>query len=194
MGNIWIVTDTHYRHEKIKTFCGRPNDFEDRIINSIMQYVKPGDVLYHLGDFSWDREWPIMPHNSIPCTQILIRGNHDKETDSYYMKCGFAAVTNGVILKVAGKRVRLSHYPVVDESCDMNIHGHFHNNDPARWHMGFDVGKLRKYQYLFKMEHSYQPINLEHFVTKPEKFLRSGQILETLFTYNKTAGLKWTSK
>jgi calcineurin-like phosphoesterase family protein len=45
----WVITDTHLGHGKMEEYCGRPKDFEDRILRNLT-CVQESDVLIHLGD------------------------------------------------------------------------------------------------------------------------------------------------
>lgn len=53
---IWFTADNHFGHENIIRFCKRPFadvDEMDRVmIERWNQVVKPGDEVYHLGDFT----------------------------------------------------------------------------------------------------------------------------------------------
>jgi calcineurin-like phosphoesterase family protein len=45
-------------------------------------------------------------------TKVLILGNHDKGVESMY-KAGFDCVLYGAVMQIAGKRVTLSHCPLL---------------------------------------------------------------------------------
>jgi len=63
--DIWVISDTHYNQPDILTFYDfkgrRVRDFADveemneRIIEGWNSVVKPGDIVYHLGDVFYDR-------------------------------------------------------------------------------------------------------------------------------------------
>ena len=48
--NYWIVTDTHFGHNKMYEYCDRPIGFEDKILKQIKHKVKSDDILINLGD------------------------------------------------------------------------------------------------------------------------------------------------
>ena len=47
---IWLTTDTHFGHSKMVEYCGRPENFSDRILENF-KVIKEHDILLHLGDF-----------------------------------------------------------------------------------------------------------------------------------------------
>ena len=74
----YVISDTHLNHDKIKTYCDRPENFTERIVRNWQQTIKAEDLVIHVGDVfisksvGWDAIWPILPGR-----KILIRGNHD---------------------------------------------------------------------------------------------------------------------
>jgi len=59
MKKIWIISDTHFNHEKLKTMGnGRPDNYEELIMKGL-KVIKSGDTIIHLGDFciGKDEEW-----------------------------------------------------------------------------------------------------------------------------------------
>ena len=55
---LWIIADTHFYHENIKRYQGRPDDFNEQIIRNWCKLVAYDDVVIHLGDviFGLDKE------------------------------------------------------------------------------------------------------------------------------------------
>ena len=53
---IWFLSDTHFNHSAIVTYCGRPfkdaKDMDDTIIRNSNEIVKPEDTVDRLGDFA----------------------------------------------------------------------------------------------------------------------------------------------
>lgn len=132
---IWIITDTHFNHKKLIDIGERPDDFEKRIITKLMANVQDGDRIIHLGDFCigqdefWHREFVKATGNA---RRILIKGNHDGKSDSWYYDHGWDLVTRGMFIKVNGKNVLLTHKPAPKISNTFigqyNLHGHTHGN------------------------------------------------------------------
>lgn len=164
--NYWVITDTHFGHDKMKEYCQRPEGFEELILKRITQTVKPDDVIVHLGDFCIYRDeyWhdlfmSIFQINM--CKTWLIRGNHDRKSLAWYLSHGWDFVADEMTIKIFGKRVALSHKPITAHSdFDLNIHGHHHNTG----HHPEDE-TTEKHQ-LVTIEHSYAPVNLRKLVER----------------------------
>lgn len=79
----WFTSDTHFGHQGILGHCGRPwetvEQMDAALIKRWNEVVAPGDIVYHLGDFSFHR-----PQETTKVLRklngqiILIEGNHDK--------------------------------------------------------------------------------------------------------------------
>ena len=62
--------------------------------------------------------------------KVLVRGNHDKNTDLWYMNHGWDFVCNSFTTQAFGHKLIFSHVAVPhDIRYDFNIHGHSHGND-----------------------------------------------------------------
>ena len=152
--NIWLTSDTHFAHSNIikklskwkdKSGCRNFETMEDHdhtIIDNINKLVKPNDILYHMGDWSFGDPDNVRKYrNRIACQDIrLVLGNHDKyiaPKDSPYRGC-FTSVdyVAGFSLKIDGQPFKtkffLSHYShqVWPSSHHGTIHGfgHSHNS------------------------------------------------------------------
>lgn len=169
--NYWLVTDTHFGHLRIVTDFGfRPKGFEDLIIKNIQRDVKADDVLIHLGDISFDNDafWHEQL-KSINCARWLVLGNHDKRSAKWYLEHGWHFVAESFILNVFGCKILFSHVPKVDSGYGINIHGHFHDNDPKDFEPEF-VSIANEKQVLLAMElNKYKPYNLRTVVEKFNK-------------------------
>ena len=93
--NYWVISDTHFGHDKISECFGRPKDFEKKILKSL-NFVREEDVLIHLGDFciGKDAYWheKFMSHfekESYGAKLWLIKGNHDHKTKTWYFDKGW---------------------------------------------------------------------------------------------------------
>lgn len=141
----WLISDTHFLHQNIITYCQRPfqdvDDMTEVLIERWNSVVKKGDYVYHLGDFFMGcptnaredskRDWILSRLNG---RITLILGNHD---DVSYLsgKKRFHEITlwkpwNNNI----GKQPMLfTHVPIHKDSImfghpkALNIHGHTHN-------------------------------------------------------------------
>jgi calcineurin-like phosphoesterase family protein len=94
--NTFFTSDTHFLHRNIIKYCSRPfvdecypdtderhfmvKEMNEKLISNWNAVVKPNDVVYHLGDFSYTG--PL--HRAIQCRMSLngeihlIEGNHDQ--------------------------------------------------------------------------------------------------------------------
>lgn len=172
---IWLTTDTHFGHEKVKEYCGRPDNHES-LIHEGLKRIPCGDLLIHLGDVCIGNDEKHHRKYIIPldCKTLLIRGNHDKKSNGWYLEHGWDVVLDSAILETFGKRILFSHQPTPKKKAgevDLNIHGHFHNKD-------FRLDEFtERYEY-DPMFHSrlaveltkYQPVTLEHIVNHPVEF------------------------
>jgi calcineurin-like phosphoesterase family protein len=181
VSKVYLLTDTHFFHDKMQKFCDRPADFGEKIIKQWRVTVQPQDLVYHLGDVTWgNREQLQQIMSSLPGTKILVRGNHDRNhSNNWFMQVGFAAVVEKV--QVSG--VILSHFPteLTQEEIDygiINIHGHFHNNDPKKWEQKFKK-RITSSHFLMILENiEYRPVDLQKarkgkFVYNSKKLLES---------------------
>jgi calcineurin-like phosphoesterase family protein len=179
---IYLISDTHFNHANIATYCDRPEDFTETLIKRWAATVKPEDQIIHLGDVfigkpeGWDAIWPRLTGK-----KTLIRGNHDrKRSSTWWMTHGFDSAVDSLILR----RCWLTHEPATElpPGCILNIHGHLHNI----WH-GFEPhhGDVLKqstklnntWQRLFAVEYTdYRPVEFEKFVAQPDKYQARGRI------------------
>lgn len=138
--DIWVTSDTHFCHENIIQYCGRPfanaELMNEVLINNWNSVVKPGDKVYHLGDVAMGvnhrKELPRIM-SRLNGSKRLIVGNHD---DIPWLSSG------GWFQKVLMWRVfpefnlLLTHVPIHESSIHerivvnggVNVHGHIHQN------------------------------------------------------------------
>ncbi len=175
--NIYLISDTHLNHANIATYCDRPKNFTELIMERWNQTVKPEDTIIHLGDVILHKKSVIKDIlDSLNGRKILIRGNHDRQwSNSKWMENGFAFSCDGMKFR----QCWLTHEPAqsLAEGCILNIHGHLHNI----WH-GFQAEgsvpekKLHNpWQRLFAIEYTnYAPVEFDKFVDRPNKYLARG--------------------
>lgn len=175
---ILLISDTHFNHNKIATYCDRPPNFTELLVKKWRERVQSDDVVIHLGDVfigksdGWQAIYP-----QLPGRKILIRGNHDRNRSiSWWMSSGFDFACDSVKFRDCW----LTHEPdpVLPEGCTLNLHGHLHNI----WHGFLPEGQQRAaqaahrpFQRLFAVEYTnYCPIEFDEFVTHPDKYLTRG--------------------
>ena len=124
----WVISDTHFYHEKLKENNYRPQDFMGKIICNWKRMVSDDDLVIHLGDVSWSKDLLV---DTLPGRKVLVRGNHDKKTCSWYMSHGFDFACDSFDRKFGNVVVRFTHVPIEkpDYTFDINIHGHLHTRE-----------------------------------------------------------------
>lgn len=167
--NIYLVTDTHFNHEKLKTMgAGRPDNYEERLWKSL-ERISAEDTLIHLGDICIGKDQEVHDRLSgLPFKKILVKGNHDNKSDNWYYEHGWDFVCQETVIKAFGKMILLKHIPISAKhkgELDLHIHGHLHGAndradrqvelyDPA-WH--YDVAPDR---------HEYQAVPLKSIIER----------------------------
>jgi calcineurin-like phosphoesterase family protein len=190
--DIWIISDTHFRHENILKFKDRDgnpvrghlfknvDDMDEHMIDRWNSVVKPGDIVYHLGDVVMgDRDWFKKNWPRLHGSKRLIVGNHD---DIPFLASG------GFFKKVSMWRMFpefglvLSHVPLHRSSLKrnwinrnehsffeywykrwsvrnqtlLNVHGHIHQNaSPPGPYRNMSVEAI-----------NYTPVNIEELRIK----------------------------
>jgi len=167
MADIWVISDTHFNHQNIIQYCGRPfanpdlmNEFMVDKWNSV---VKPQDKVYHLGDVymggGYSKEDTTRLLSSLNGKKRLILGNHDNGKDQILQRC-FEKIDMWRMFTEFG--LLLTHVPVHESALVkgsrsgqdrslVNVHGHIHDNPSPE-------GPYR----CVCVEHiDYTPINIE---------------------------------
>lgn len=157
----WLITDMHINHDKMLK-VGRPADYVERMISQCARMVRPQDTLINLGDVIFYHSSQLVGLMArIPGRKILVRGNHDKKSNTWFERNGFDFVADAIVLG----SVVLSHKPllVFPDGVQHNIHGHFHDND----HRSADVGDWydpRKHFKLAVEETDYAPVRMDQLL------------------------------
>ena len=111
---VWFTADTHFRHRNIMILDHRPfkslEEHDEELVKRWNEKVKPGDTVYHLGDFCFSGigrsvEFKDRLNGNI----ILIKGNHDGGMTR--MRKVFPDVHKTLVIEFHGRKVRLSHRP-----------------------------------------------------------------------------------
>ena len=178
----YVLADSHFFHTKMQEYCGRPSNFDSLIIKQWKATVQPHDIVYHLGDVTWGSQKQLSQiMGDLPGTKILIKGNHDRNhSNNWFIQAGFSAVLEKA--QVSG--IILSHFPSIMtkeeiERGIINVHGHFHNNDPKGWEKNL-VERITFNHYLLILEDvKYRPISFE-FIRKRKFIVNSKELIENI--------------
>ena len=165
--NYYLITDSHWGHDRCYKEWGRPKGYEDLMIRNIMATVTSEDILIHMGDlfFGNDAMWVGRLAAINPFKMWLIYGNHDKKSYTWYLTHGFDVVCESILLNIYGKRILLSHVPIQDfGQYDINVHGHFHDIDPIHHEPELVAIKNKKHFLLAMEDTKYQPLSLRRIV------------------------------
>ena len=185
---IWFSSDSHYGHRNICrgtsvwTDDYAKRDFEtlaemnDILLKNLNNCVKEDDILFHLGDFSFQGVDNIQYfREQINCENVhLILGNHDQNivknkqtSDGTFVKDLFSSVQDYLEIEIDKKLVVLCHYPFLywrdSHKGSINLFGHEHGmvNDKIKPNQ-FDVGV----DNIFRKFDTYSPISFERVLTQ----------------------------
>jgi calcineurin-like phosphoesterase family protein len=133
----WFISDTHFFHENIIQFCGRPfanaELMNEALVANWNSVVGPNDYVYHLGDVACgyssftNRELSELLH-SLNGRKRLIVGNHDPIKSTVIQNC-FEKIELWKGFKE--HNFTASHMPLREggfRDGAFNVHGHIHNN------------------------------------------------------------------
>jgi calcineurin-like phosphoesterase family protein len=148
----FFTADTHFGHENIVKYCGRPfknaHQMDKTIIERYNAVVGPTDTCYFLGDFSMSGNPEVIERyvKKLNGKKILVLGNHDRLKPFTYVDLGFASVHTSLIMTLL-HRVICVHDPA--PACDAHyshrwlvghVHGLFKDLDRGRvTNVGVDV-------------------------------------------------------
>ena len=129
----FIISDTHFGHENIISYCSRPfvtvEEMDRQLIQKWNSVVSKNDIVYHLGDFALGSIHKVAEYRSKLNGKIfLITGNHDGYSIKKYYEAGFDKVYDKPI--IYQDFFILSHTPmfITENMPYANIFGHVHNN------------------------------------------------------------------
>jgi len=176
MGEVYLISDTHFYHFKIIRYCNRPFEDEDKM-NFEMEkrwsiLVQPEDVLIHVGDLTAGlkgrKEALKALITRLPGRKVLVKGNHDHQDDEFYLSAGFESVVDYITIN----NILFAHVPdTLDAESShphpwaaitkklreafmpkLIIHGHIHRNDTPEFEGHFNCAADR---------HNFMPFTLQ---------------------------------
>lgn len=131
MHNVFMTSDHHFGHKNILEYEkeARPfsslEEMHEVLIDRWNNVVKPNDVVYHLGDFCFGKQW-ISIASRLNGRKKLVMGNHDIYPSAEYLN--HFEKLYGVLF---WKRCVLSHMPLHPNGLGarwlLNLHGHLHS-------------------------------------------------------------------
>ena len=154
--NIYGLSDSHFLHDNIlkftydkeKTLLLRPEfasieDMDNKMRSLWNHTIRPEDIVIHIGDLVWTKgssERIKELIKSLNGRKILVRGNHDRKSYSWYLSNGIDFVCDRFHWDYNGKRILFVHNPDHCDSSeysryDIILFGHVHRNRPFISHM-----------------------------------------------------------
>ncbi len=138
MPEIWFTSDTHYQHANVIKYSKRPfahvDEMDETMIANWNAVVRPGDLVYHLGDFAFCKPPQACSiARRLHGRKYLIFGNHDRRlrTEPEFLKHWIWARDLAEI-KVADQKVFLCHYAMLTWPSSHHgawqLHGHSHGS------------------------------------------------------------------
>jgi len=196
----FLTSDLHFGHRNIiRIGKGRPFDsiqeHDEALIENWNSVVKPGDIVYVLGDFSIETTIDEIrkPLSRLQGSKHLILGNHDRKKIHNQLRAEnlWQSVREYSSIKfnaADGTKVfaRLMHFPILEfdgafknyrcKEKYIHCYGHIHNANnydhiykqlgfPAV-HIGVDTSST------FPNTKPYTPINIEDVYTKAMTFIK----------------------
>jgi len=154
----YVISDTHFGHEKMYIDNGRSPGFENTIIHNTQNTVGEGDVLIHLGDVTFYNEafWTRQFCECHKAKNWLVKGNHDGKSDNWYLDHGFDFVARRFQTKMFGKKLLFTHIPEEGLTDVTNIHGHLHNDEHRAGQY-----QLNENNVLVQIESTLGPVSLQ---------------------------------
>lgn len=172
---VWFTADTHFGHENIMRYTGRPfktiEQMNSTIIKNWNERVKPEDTVIFLGDFCFrntpgGKKGEGTGNKAEYYTEqlngniVFIRGNHDNNNS---LNTHITALE----LELGGQLIYCIHDPVdFDSKYSINLCGHVHEHwkikkwgDTYLVNVGVDVWDFRP----VKIEEIFKAVTLEAF-------------------------------
>lgn len=114
--NHYFTSDTHYGHARVIEYSKRPftnvDEMDEIMIERWNAVVRPGDLVYHLGDFAFtNAERAIAIARQLRGQKYLIFGNHDKRLRNDPKFLGnWIWAKDLTQIQIGDQRITLCHY------------------------------------------------------------------------------------
>lgn len=129
----FFSADHHNLHDNIRKYCGRPfvnvKEQEQCLLDNHNSLVKPGDVVYLLGDVSMTKEGVESLLSKMNGCKYFVLGNHDKKFKNI-IKQYCQVVKYLYDIKIKNQKITLCHYMMMTWNCShfgaWQLFGHSH--------------------------------------------------------------------
>ena len=154
LNHLWFTSDNHFGRDKTRVLTCRPfdsaNEMDKEMIKNWNKFIKPNDIVYHLGDFG---NLDIL--KKLNGRIRLVMGNHERKEElsrEDLLAAGFDEVYEvNVVIEVDGLMMNLIHEPSKNNPGMFNLFGHLHNLCIVK-EFGINVGQDCNY---------FRPINFD---------------------------------
>ena len=144
---IWFTADTHFGHKMMATKLRGFKDVEEHdnfLIENWNDKIRPGDMVYHLGDFAFGKKEFIQKVRSRLNGKIhLILGGHDYKNGIHKMGNLFTSISDLKTIRFNHQKITLCHYSMRvwpgSHYNSYHLFGHSHCK-LAPFGKSFDVG------------------------------------------------------
>lgn len=174
----FFTSDTHYSHANVIKYSKRPFDDVDEMNEAMIAnwnaVVRPGDLVFHLGDFSFTTpEKAVQIAKRLAGQKYLIFGNHDKRLrkEKAFMS-QFIWCRDREGIKVGDQKIVVDHFAMLtwngSHRGTWQLHGHSHGSlreDPhaLRTDVGVDSWGYTPVSFEALQKHmakkDYQPVD-----------------------------------
>lgn len=137
----FFTSDLHFYHKKICEYTNRglftnQQKHEQWLLDIISLQVKPGDTIYHLGDFAFTSDHGLIEAilSNFGCQVVAIKGNHDSRKTWGRVKSNrlISFKDYDEIKLKNGKEACLFHFPITvwhkQHYGSYMLHGHSHGS------------------------------------------------------------------
>lgn len=183
---VWFTSDTHFGHENIIRFCGRPfknaEEMNAEIIRRWRETIPDDGIVFHLGDFAHggSKLWNDILY-ALTGRIYLILGNHDMKSIRQGFMSRFELVTQQMTIKVGGQSIILNHNPFLCYGGSYRdvwqLFGHVHSGPNSN--TGLDHPRLKM---LFPLQYDvgvdnndFRPISFAGIKAKIEEQVRNAK-------------------
>lgn len=196
---LWFTSDTHFCHENIVRFSGRPfanaAEMNEELIRRWNETVPEDGIVFHLGDFCMggSADWNNIMyrlHGKI----YLILGNHDMKNIKQGFMQRFELVTQQMTIRVGGQSIILNHNPFLCYGGSYRdvwqLFGHVHSGPLSK--TGLDLPRLKM---LFPLQYDvgvdnndFRPVSFAEVKAKIESQVEAAREASGLSDIRGTGG------
>lgn len=166
----WVISDTHFRHFNIISYCHRPWDCDERMLSSWRALVGSQDEILHLGDVCFSKEFVDSTIKNLPGQVSFLAGNHDKKLFHYLQDSASWELVVPFTVEIGIWTVVFSHHPLEWPlpAKTISVHGHIHNRtERSAYHINLSADAT-----------DFSPVEIRSVLEQRIKVLSSPKLLE----------------